>query len=214
MNVATPFAALQYSFPMYYDGGSLQGVAYGSGGYTSAGASPPQPSSSPSPDLANNGRSTPTFDPHLLTAHVAQQGKAGCDDFFGATGREEWIADSGATFHVTGNPSGLVECAPPSLDRWSLVVGDMRSLKIQCFGSSLMVMHSQQGNVQVKLLNVAYVPGVRFNLFSLHAVTPKCPVTLDADGAHMLDGDLPFMRRDAGSYVAVSYTHLTLPTKA
>ena len=51
-----------------------------------------------------------------------------------------------------------------------------------------MVMHSQQGDVQVKLLNVAYVPGVRFNLFSLHAVMPKCPVTLDADGAHMLDG--------------------------
>ena len=67
-----------------------------------------------------------------------------------------------------------------------------------------MVMHSQQGNVQVKLLNVAYVPGVRFNLFSLHAVTPKCPVTLDADGAHMLDGDLSFMRGDAGSYVEVT----------
>ena len=97
LNVATPFAA-QYSSPMYYDGGSLQGVAYGSGGYTSAGApptpygsggytsagaSPPQPSSSPSPDLANNGRSTPTFDPHLLTAHVARQGKDGCDEFFG-----------------------------------------------------------------------------------------------------------------------------------
>ena len=64
-----------------------------------------------------------------------------------------------------------------------------------------MVMHSQQGNVQVKLLNVAYVPGVRFNLFSLHAVTPKCSVLLDAEGVHMLDGVLSFLRRDAGSYV-------------
>ena len=67
-----------------------------------------------------------------------------------------------------------------------------------------MVMHSQQGDVQVKLLNVAYVPGVRFILFALHAVMPKCLVTLDADGAHMLDGDLSFMRRDAGSYVEVT----------
>ena len=113
---------------------------------------------------------TPTFDPHLLTAHVSQQGKAGCDDVFGDTGREEWIADSGATFHVTGNPSGLIERTSPSLGRSSLVVSDLRSLKIECFGSLPMVMHNQQGDVQIKLLNVAYVPGVQFNLFSLHAV--------------------------------------------
>ena len=67
-----------------------------------------------------------------------------------------------------------------------------------------MIMHSKHGDVQVKLLDVAYVPSVRFNLFSLHAVMPKCSVTLDADGAHMLDGDLSFMRRDAGSYVEVT----------
>ena len=64
-----------------------------------------------------------------------------------------------------------------------------------------MVMHSQQGDVQVKLLNVAYVPAVEFNLFSLHAIMPKCSVSLDAEGVHMLDGELSFMRRDAGSYV-------------
>ena len=204
---------------MYYDGGSLQGVAYGSGGYTlagapptpygsggctSAGPSPPQPSSSPSPDLANNGRNTPTFDPHLLTALVAQQGKAGCDDFSGGTGREEWVADSGATFHVTGNPSGLVECKPPPPDRRSLVVSDMRSLRVQCFGSLPMVMHSQQGDVQVKLLNVAYVPAVQFNLFSLHAVMPKCSISLDAEGVHMLDGALSFLRRDCLLYTSPS----------
>ena len=45
-----------------------------------------------------------------------------------------------------------------------------------------MVMHSQQGDVQIKLLNVAYVPGVQFNLFSLHAVMQKCHFTLDAEG--------------------------------
>ena len=67
-----------------------------------------------------------------------------------------------------------------------------------------MIMHSKHGDVQVKLLDVAYVPSVRFNLFSLHAVMPKCSVTLDADGAHMLDGDLSFMRRDTGSYVDVT----------
>ena len=64
-----------------------------------------------------------------------------------------------------------------------------------------MIMHSKHVDVQIKLLNVAYVPGVHFNLFSLHAVMQKCHVTLDAEGVHMLDGELSFMRRDAGSYV-------------
>ena len=115
--------------------------------------------------------------------------------------REQWVADSGATFHVTGNPVGMVECNPPPPDRSTLVVSDMRSLRVQCLGKLPMIMHSKHGDVQVKLLNVAYVPGVRFNLFSLHAVMPKCSVSLDAEGVHMLDGVLSFLRRDAGSYV-------------
>ena len=207
MNVAIPSAAPQHP-SMYYGGGWLQETPtpYGSGGYTSAGASPPQPSSSPSPDQANNGSFAPSFDPHLLTAQFAQQGKAGSHDFVRGDKREEWVADSGATFHVTGNPLGMVECFPPSPDRSSLVVGDMRSLKVECFGSIPMVMHSQQGDVEVKLLDVAYVPGIRFNLFSLHAVMPKCPVTLNANGAHLLGGGLSFMRRDAGSYIQATRT--------
>ena len=48
-----------------------------------------------------------------------------------------------------------------------------------------MVMYVKQGDVQVKLLGVAYVPGVHFNLFSLHAIMPKCSVSLDAKGLHM-----------------------------
>ena len=90
----------------------------------------------------------------------------------------------------------------------------MRSLKVAYFGKIPMVMHSPQGDVQVKLLDVAYAPGVRFNLFSLHAVMPKHSVTLNADGAHMLDGDLSFMRRDAGSYVKATQiveTRIPLP---
>ena len=43
-----------------------------------------------------------------------------------------------------------------------------------------MMMHYKQGDVQVKLLDVAHVPGVQFDLFSLHAVMPKCSVSLEA----------------------------------
>ena len=50
-----------------------------------------------------------------------------------------------------------------------------------------------------RLLDLAYVPGVRFNRFSLHAAMHTCPVTLDVWGAHILDGHMTLMRRDAGS---------------
>ena len=120
--------------------------------------------------------------------------------FLGGMG-EQWVADSGATFHVTGNPVGMVECKPPPPDRSTLVVSDMRSLRVQCFGKLPMITHSKHDDVQVKLLDLAYVPGVQFNLFSLHAFMPKCSVSLDAEGVHILDGVLSFLRRDAGSYV-------------
>lgn len=58
-----------------------------------------------------------------------------------------------------------------------------------------------KGDVHVTLLDVGYVPGLRFNLFSLHAEIPKCSVTLDADGVHMLGRSLSFVSKDIGSYL-------------
>lgn len=56
--------------------------------------------------------------PHLLTAQCAHPGKDAFDSaltigVFGAAGRQEGVPDSGATFHVTGDMSGMVECEPP-----------------------------------------------------------------------------------------------------
>lgn len=62
-------------------------------------------------------------------------------------------------------------------------------------------MHCAQGNVHVKLLNVASVFSLEFNLFYLHAVTPKCSVIMDGSGVHMLGGSLSFVHRDVDCYV-------------
>ena len=58
--------------------------------------------------------------------------------------------------------------------------------------------HSKQG---VAILDVVDVPGVQFNLLSLHAFMSKDSVSLDAEGVYMWDGGLSFLRRDAGSNV-------------
>ena len=69
-------------------------------------ASPPQPSSS-SPDL---------FNPHLFTVPLAQSVEVVSDGVVVSHfvevggGREEWASCSGATFRVTCDPSGMVEC--------------------------------------------------------------------------------------------------------
>ena len=189
---------------MNYGSDWVHNTPPGSDGYPTTVVPPPQPFSNTSHEQKNDGSCAPTFNPHLLTAQIAQKDKdchSGNSNCLGGNGREQWIADSGATFHVTGNPAGMVGCKSLSPGRSTLVVGDMRSLQVLCSGKIPMIMHCKQGDVQIKLLDVAHVSGVQFNLFSLHAVMPKCSVSLDAEGVHMLDGVLSFLRRDAGSFV-------------
>ena len=106
MNVAVPCVTHQYIYPLHYGGSCLQESPHDSGGYTSVVAPPPQPSSH---NQTNDGSCVPTFNPHLLTAQFAQEYKDGRSGIFGGNGKEQWVADSGATFHVTGNPVGMVE---------------------------------------------------------------------------------------------------------
>lgn len=74
----------------------------------------------------------------------------------------------------------------PQVDRSGQVVGDIKPLSIEGFGKLPLTMLCVKGGVHAKLLDVAYVPGPRFNMCPLYAVMPKCSVILDIDGAHML----------------------------
>ena len=100
--------------PAYHSGWQHEST-YGSGGYTSAGAPPTATSPTSPPDLANNGSDPATFDPHPVTAQVAQQGKPVCDNVLepgvvsGVHEGEWWVADTGAMYHVTGDPSCIFE---------------------------------------------------------------------------------------------------------
>ena len=69
-------------------------------------------------------------------------------------------------------PSAWYVVTTPLLEGVLSVVGDMRSLQVLPFGQTPMTMHCKQGDVQVKLSDVAYVHGGQFYLLSLHAVMP------------------------------------------
>ena len=109
-------------------------------------------------------------------------------DISGGSGRDEWVADSGASYHVTGDPTGMFDCKPPPVGKERLVIGNMTMMGVECFGKLSLLMYCQGSDTHVRLTNVAYVPGVQFNLFSLHAVMSKCRVTMDTKGVHMLGG--------------------------
>ncbi|CAN0551783.1 unnamed protein product, partial [Laminaria digitata] len=116
---------------------------------------------------------------HANIARPLSPPSNGCDsgfksDGFGLGDSEVWVADSGAAYHVTGDPTFMFECNPPSAGKGTLLVGDMRLMHVECFGKLSMVMHSAGGDLDVVLMNVAYVPGFKFHLFSLHEVMPKC----------------------------------------
>ena len=68
---------------------------------------------------STNSSST-TDDPHVLTAQTAKtiqhpsEMKETPRDLSGGSGRNEWVADPGASYHVTGDPTGgCLTVSPP-----------------------------------------------------------------------------------------------------
>lgn len=96
-------------------------------------------------------------------------------DVFCVGEEELGVVDSGATFHVTGNPMLMFDWKPPPVGKSTLVVRDNRSLQGGYFGKLSMVMHrigdhvhdslgklstvmhSIGGHVHVTSVNTAYI---------------------------------------------------------
>ena len=112
---------------------------------------------------------------------------------------DESVADSGASYHVTGDPTGMFDYKPPPVGKERVVIGDMMMMGAELVDKLSLLMHCQGGDTHVRLTNVAYIPGVQFNLFLFHAVMSKCRVTMGTKGVHMLGGSVSFVRRETGS---------------
>ncbi|CAN0404827.1 unnamed protein product, partial [Scytosiphon promiscuus] len=79
---------------------------------------------------------------------------------------EEWVADSGCTYHTTGDPRLMynMQCVPPEESR--IAPGDGRVLNVVGKGSLNLIMHAQT-EFPVTLQKVLLVEGMHFNLFRL-----------------------------------------------
>ncbi|CAM9675914.1 unnamed protein product, partial [Choristocarpus tenellus] len=81
-------------------------------------------------------------------------------------GRDElWFFDSGCSVHMTNNPTALID--PKPVVGSSATVGDGKVLQVSAIGN-LSRSCVQNGEFSNFILhNVSFVPGLKFNLFSM-----------------------------------------------
>ena len=89
---------------------------------------------------------------------------------------DEWILDSGCSFHMT--PNKFFFCSFKDQDSGSVLLGDNKACKIAGIGSVLIKMHDGSERV---ISDVRYVPNLKRNLLSIGALTLKgCSIKIDS----------------------------------
>ena len=80
-----------------------------------------------------------------------------------------------------------------------MVIGDEKKMEVEFFGCVDVVMHCFE-DVAATLRNVAFLPGVPFDLCSFNVAQEEQVITLDHEGAHMLDGRVFFRKEKFGNF--------------
>ena len=111
-----------------------------------------------------------------------------------------WIADSGASCYMTHDRTRIYNVSPPPSGRATITIGDRRKIKVEYIGNMDVIFHGKPDQ-RTTLIDVAYVPGLGFNLYSLHAVQITHLLVLDASGTHIIGENTTFPRSSGGSYL-------------
>ena len=128
---------------------------------------------------------------YLHSAFVAQSGSSEDD---------VWIADSGASCHMTHDRTRMYNARPPPPGRETITIGDRRRIKVDYIGNIDVILHGKSDQ-RITLIDVAYVPYLGFNLYSLHTVQKTYLIVSDASGTHIIGANLTFPRSSSGSYL-------------
>ena len=84
----------------------------------------------------------------------------------GSSDDDVWIADSGASWHMTHDEKILKKLRPPPPGLETVTIGDRRKLKVDCVGNLDVTFH-RDTDKRIMLVDVTCVPGLGFNLYSL-----------------------------------------------
>ena len=92
-----------------------------------------------------------------------------------------WIGDSGAS-----NDASKMYCMrPPHFDQKEVITSNGTRLKVECVGNIDVIFHGRSDE-PVTMIDVSYVPGLKFNMFSFHKAQQTHVIILDAAGAHIM----------------------------
>ncbi|CAB1102712.1 unnamed protein product [Ectocarpus sp. CCAP 1310/34] len=96
----------------------------------------------------------------------------------------------------------MFDLRPVPTGKEYIQVGNGAYLRVQCVGKVNMAFHMQDQGGEldfcVQMSDVYVVPGITFNLFSLHHTQRKQRIVLDETGVHLFDGRLSFAYSDVG----------------
>ena len=128
----------------------------------------------------------------VLTNAFAAQSHNSSSDF--------WIGDSGASCHMTNAASKMYCGRPPPSDQRGVVTSDGTRLRVEYIGNIDVLFHGGSEE-QITLIDVSYVPDLKFIFFSFHKAQQTHVIILDAAGAHIMGGNLTFPCEKSGSYL-------------
>ena len=112
----------------------------------------------------------------------------------GSSENDVWIADSGASCHMTHDRARMYNVRPLPPGPETTTIGDRRKIKVEYIGNMDVIFHGKTGQ-RITLIDVAYVPGLGFNLYSLHAAQRTHLIVSDASGTHIIEENLTFRLR-------------------
>ena len=121
-------------------------------------------------------------DSYLHSAFIVQLGSSEDD---------VWIADSGASYHMTHDRTRIYTVRPSPPGRETITIGYRRKIKVEYIGNMGVIFHGKTDQ-RITLIDVAYVSGLGFNLYSLHAAQGTHLIVSDVSGTHIIGEDLTF----------------------
>ena len=94
----------------------------------------------------------------------------------------------------------MYNTSPPPPGRGTITIGGRRRIKVEYIGNMDAIFHGKSDQ-RITLIDVAYVPDLGFNLYTLHAVQRTHLIVSDASGTHIIGANLTFPRCGSGSYL-------------
>ncbi|CAN0290392.1 unnamed protein product, partial [Ectocarpus fasciculatus] len=90
---------------------------------------------------------------------------------------EWWVGDSGASVQGTSSRRHMYDTRPPTAAEKFLMIGNGSSMEVVCMGSLDLLLLCDT-TVRLTLTNVAYVPGLEYDLMSFNLLQAEYDILL------------------------------------